>query len=167
MLYIKYLYYLAMRYDQGEASFGKSDVGFFARANAFLCTGPAILIIVITPISVISDLLGLNDAFVPTCRLTVAHCGSFAFPLLLSIIAMIIIERYWLYPGLVEVQKEIWKLGRPSPIFSALFVAVVAMVFAIPVWLSTFYPLIGIVLWALMLFGAPYLLRFFLLPPSA
>ena len=164
MWFFEYMYYVALRYRQGEHSFG-TRARPAERISAMMTTGLSTLIALLTPAAVLVDLSGLNSSFVQACRATGIKCGGLALPLIVAILLQLIFEMCWLFPRLTKIQERFWPYGRPNPYRNATLSSFAGLVFFGSLAITTFNQIIALIVWLASVALADYVLRLFVLRP--
>jgi hypothetical protein len=140
---------VALRYSQGEDSYGRDDLGYMTRVNAMFTTGIPLLIAIATPMMLLVEHFSLADEFTVFCRKSGYQCGGLALAWILSIAVQFLIERLWLHPRVKIIQEKFWRLGRPKSVVNAFTAMTVGLIFFIPLSFVSVSPSLAIFLWVL------------------
>ena len=162
MSFFEYMYYVALRYRQGEDSLATSARPA-ERISAMMTTGLVTLIALLTPAALLVDLSGLNSSFVHTCRATGINCGDLALPFVVAVLLQLIFEMCWLFPRLTKIQERFWPYGRPNPFRNAMLSSFVGLVFFSSLLITSFNPALALISWLVSIALACYLLKVFAL----
>jgi hypothetical protein len=160
MPFFEYMYYVALRYAQGENSLDSAP-DLMTRINAMMTTGVAMLVALLTPAKMLSDLFGINNFVIHACKESGIKCGGLALPLMLAILLQVVVETYWLHPRLNTIKKRFWPFGRPNPLANAALSVFVGLAFFAPLVLTDSYPLLALFLWLACVVFATYSLGIF------